>query len=45
MTTRHTDPGFDVPTTVAAFGDRLAMVNAKFSTPDAAQYEVVVFPR
>ena len=36
---------FEVPTTVALFGDRLAAVNAKFDTglpPDATSFEVVV---
>jgi sugar lactone lactonase YvrE len=28
-----TDPGFDIPTTAAAFGSRLYLVNARFSTP------------
>ena len=28
-----TDPAFDIPTTVAAFGDALYAVNARFSTP------------
>jgi sugar lactone lactonase YvrE len=28
-----TDPRFDVPTTVAAFGDRLYLPNARFTTP------------
>lgn len=28
-----TDDGFDVPTTVAAFGDRLYLPNARFGTP------------
>ena len=28
-----TDPRFDVPTTVAAFGDALYVVNARFTTP------------
>jgi|SRR5581483_2676409 len=28
-----TDPGFDVPTTIAAKGDRLYAVNARFTTP------------
>jgi sugar lactone lactonase YvrE len=28
-----TDPNFDVPTTVAAFGDALYAVNARFTTP------------
>ena len=39
-----TDPAFEVPTTVARWGDRLATVNAKFDTgfpPAAATYEVV----
>ncbi len=30
---RITDPDFDVPTTVAALGKRLYVVNARFSTP------------
>jgi sugar lactone lactonase YvrE len=30
---RVTDPGFDVPTTVAAYGGRLYLPNARFSTP------------
>ena len=36
---------FQVPTTAARFGSRLAVVNAKFNTgfpPTATQYEVVV---
>ena len=40
-----TSPNFEVPTAVARFGDRLAVVNAKFDTgfpPTAASYEVVV---
>ncbi len=28
-----TDPRFDIPTTVAAFGNRLYLPNARFSTP------------
>jgi hypothetical protein len=39
---------FEVPTTVARFGDRLATVNAKFDTglpPTASSYEVVVVDR
>jgi hypothetical protein len=39
---------FEVPTTVARFGDRLAAVNAKFDTgfpPTATSYEVVVVDR
>lgn len=43
-----TNSNFEVPTTVARFGDRLAVVNAKFDTgfpPTASQYEVIVFDR
>jgi sugar lactone lactonase YvrE len=43
-----TSPLFQVPTTVARFGDRLAAVNAKFDTgipPTADQYEVIVVDR
>jgi hypothetical protein len=43
-----TSPYFEVPTTVAKFGDRLAVVNAKFDTgfpPKASQYEVTVVDR
>lgn len=39
---------FQVPTTVALFGDRLAAVNSKFDTgvpPTADEYEVVVIER
>ena len=39
---------FEVPTTVARFGDRLAVVNAKFDTgfpPTASQFEVNVVDR
>jgi sugar lactone lactonase YvrE len=40
-----TDPAFQVPTTVARHGDRLALVNGKFDTglpPSADSFEVVV---
>ena len=40
-----TSPAFQVPTTAARHGGRLAVVNAKFDTgipPTAPQYEVVV---
>jgi hypothetical protein len=43
-----TSPLFQVPTTVARFGDRLAAVNAKFDTgipPTADQYEVIIVDR
>ncbi|KAB1198979.1 superoxide dismutase [Haloferax sp. MBLA0078] len=38
-----TDPQFDVPTTVAGFGNSLYAVNARFGTPDPAnaEYDVV----
>ena len=40
-----TNSAFEVPTTAAKHGDRLAVVNAKFDTgfpPTADQYEVVI---
>ena len=43
-----TSPYFEVPTTVAKFGDRLAVVNAKLDTgfpPKASQYEVTIVDR
>lgn len=43
-----TDSRFQVPATAARFGDRLAVVNAKFDTgfpPTASEYEVVLVPR
>jgi sugar lactone lactonase YvrE len=43
-----TSPLFQVPTTAARFGSRLAVVNAKFDTgipPTADQYEVVLVDR
>lgn len=43
-----TSTSFEVPTTIARFGDRLAVANAKFNTgfpPTAEQYEVVVVDR
>lgn len=42
--TAFTSPSFQIPTTVAAFGDRLVAVNAKYDTgfpPTATTYEVV----
>ena len=42
------DPAFEVPTTVARFGNALATVNAKFDTgfpPTATTFEVVVVGR
>jgi sugar lactone lactonase YvrE len=43
-----TSPLFQIPTTAARFGSRLAVVNAKFDTgipPTAKQYEVVLVDR
>jgi hypothetical protein len=43
-----TSDHFEVPTTVARLGDRLAVVNAKFDTgfpPTAGQFEVTVVDR
>lgn len=37
-----TSPHFDVPTTAALFGDTLALVNAKFTTPAATTFEAVL---
>lgn len=37
-----TSKNFDVPATAALFGDTLALVNAKFSTPAATRFEVVL---
>jgi sugar lactone lactonase YvrE len=44
----YTNPAFETPTTIARWGNRLAVANAKFDTgfpPTAAEYEVVVFSR
>jgi sugar lactone lactonase YvrE len=42
-----TSPNFDVPTTVAAFGNRLYLVNARFGTPPtpSTPYTMVAVPR
>ncbi|GII01545.1 superoxide dismutase [Planobispora takensis] len=44
---RLTDPDFDVPTTVGAFGDRLYLPNARFTTTPtpATPYTAVSVPR
>ena len=44
---RVTDPGFDVPTTVAAYGKRLYLPNARFTTPPTptTPYTAVAIPR
>jgi sugar lactone lactonase YvrE len=48
VTTKQDVPAFEVPTTVARVGSRLAVVNAKFDTgfpPTATTFEVVEFDR
>ena len=42
-----TDPRFDVPTTVAAFGNRLYLPNARFTTPPTPDtpYNAVAIPK
>jgi sugar lactone lactonase YvrE len=42
-----TDPRFDVPTTVAVFGDRLYLPNARFTTPPTptTAYNAVAIPK
>ncbi|QFU91191.1 SMP-30/gluconolactonase/LRE family protein [Amycolatopsis sp. YIM 10] len=44
---RITDPRFDVPTTIAAYGNRLYLPNARFSTPPtpATPYNAVAIPK
>lgn len=44
---RITDPRFDIPTTVAAFGGRLYLPNARFTTPPerTTRYNAVVVDR
>ncbi|MFD1146917.1 SMP-30/gluconolactonase/LRE family protein [Saccharothrix hoggarensis] len=46
LVTKVTDPRFDVPTTVASFGDRLYLPNARFTTPPTptTTYNVVSVP-
>jgi sugar lactone lactonase YvrE len=43
---RVTDPRFDIPTTVAAFGNRLYLPNARFTTPPTptTPYSAVAIP-
>jgi sugar lactone lactonase YvrE len=47
LVTTLTDPRFDVPTTVAAFGDRLYLPNARFTTPPTptTPYTAVAIPK
>lgn len=47
LTTRITDPRFDVPTTVAVFRDRLYLPNARFGIDPApdARYDIVAVDR
>ena len=44
---RMTSPHFDIPSTVAAFGNGLYAVNARFSTPPTpdTEYAIVRVPR
>jgi sugar lactone lactonase YvrE len=47
VTDELTDPRFDVPTTVAAYGNRLYLPNARFGVenPEQATYNAVAIPR
>jgi sugar lactone lactonase YvrE len=47
LVTTITDPRFDVPTTVASFGNRLYLPNARFTTPPTptTEYTVVAVPK
>jgi len=47
LVTKLTDPRFDVPTTVASFGDRLYLPNARFTTPPTptTTYDAVSVPK
>lgn len=47
LVTKVTDPRFDVPTTVASFGRRLYLPNARFSTPPTPDttYSAIGIPR
>jgi sugar lactone lactonase YvrE len=47
LVTKATDPRFDVPTTVASFGHRLYLPNARFSTPPTPDtpYSAIAIPR
>ncbi|MET0237450.1 MAG: superoxide dismutase [Kibdelosporangium sp.] len=47
LVTKVTDPRFDVPTTVASFGKRLYLPNARFSTPPTPEttYNAVAIPK
>jgi sugar lactone lactonase YvrE len=48
LVTTLRDPRFDVPTTVASFGDRLYLPNAKFrdpGQPPATEFEAVAIPK
>jgi sugar lactone lactonase YvrE len=39
VVSRTTDPGFDVPTTIAAYGKRFYLPNARFTTPPTPETE------
>lgn len=42
VVSRTTDPGFDVPTTIAEYGKRLYLPNARFTTPSTPETEYTV---
>ncbi|MFJ2111227.1 SMP-30/gluconolactonase/LRE family protein [Streptomyces sp. NPDC087850] len=44
---RRTDPRFDIPTTIASFGNRFYLPNARFgiAAPETAEFAVVGIPR
>ncbi|MFF9777541.1 hypothetical protein ACF1HJ_28260 [Streptomyces sp. NPDC013978] len=43
---RRTDPRFDMPTTIARYGSRFYLPNARFGvpSPESADYTVVAIP-
>ena len=45
VVSRTREPGFDVPTTIAAYGDRFYLPNARFTTPGATTFTAVGVPR
>jgi sugar lactone lactonase YvrE len=40
----RTDPNFDTPTAMARFGDRFYISNARFTTPDATEFQSISIP-
>lgn len=47
VVSRTTDPRFDVPTTIAEYGSRFYLPDARFTTPPTptTPYDVVAVPR